>query len=383
MVKYGFRIALLITIAAFGILGCGSSNTVSNSSEIVTIGDDVKGEVIPAAELSEGSRAKMLGRTFLENDVLWFDYTMSGIEFDLRGECTVCFESDWVDEEDYHAYVGCFINDKEQEELRIEIDGSKNVTVCNTGNNPMKVKFVKLSEAKRGTVGISEIHFSNDSEIMATPSKKLFFEFIGDSITCGMGNEGSPLVNFTTATENGAKSFAALVGNYFDADISCICYSGIGMIRHESENYTFCIPEMYQYSRLLPEWGGVRKECVYIPGRKPNLIVINAGTNDSKLIQGNLDMQHQFEDVYGNFIDDLLANNPETYIICCVGPMNYDAVSLVENIVDIKNSDRLFFMLFPEEDEEGVGVSGHPSCRTHENMAKRLERCIEDNCVWE
>ena len=72
------------------------------------------------------------------------------------------------------------------------------------------LRLIKLSENARGKLGIAELE--TDGEFIPVKLEaKPVIEFVGDSITCGFGNETTDGgMMFKTSEENGWKSYAAL-----------------------------------------------------------------------------------------------------------------------------------------------------------------------------
>ena len=270
----------------------------------------------------------MLGRYSLDKDKVFFDYTLSGIEFNFTGsKCVVTFCSDFLSDEDKHAVVGVFINDSEEENMRLLIDKKTcEYTDFETDREEtVVIKLGKLSEAKQGTVGVKEIKiYGDDPTISRTAEKEKLFWFIGDSITCGMGNETTESEKFTTIKENGNMTYGAITARNFQADVEFISYSGIGLIWGTSED-TPPMTEMYQYSgytrgrREIQRWKGKRE---------PNVICINLGTNDSKHIQSEEDRKY-FESRYVEFLKELRSEHSDALLIICYGTMN--VLYLIEN----------------------------------------------------
>ena len=105
--------------------------------------------------------------------------------------------------------------------------------------------------------------------------KDLYIEFIGDSLTCGMGN----LTNNPNATEpqsalweDATQSYGYMIADQLDADYSIISQSGIGIAGGWS-GYPMAT---YYTAQSYTRDKNVKQEFT----RVPDLIVINLGTND-------------------------------------------------------------------------------------------------------
>lgn len=57
-------------------------------------------------------------------------------------------------------------------------------------------------------------------------------EIIGDSITCGYGNEGIPPCSNSVAVENNYMSYGSVTARALDAVLFTEAWSGMGMVRN-------------------------------------------------------------------------------------------------------------------------------------------------------
>jgi hypothetical protein len=87
------------------------------------------------------------------------------------------------------------------------------------------ISVIKLSENSRGKSGLMELE--TDGEFLPPEEVKpsLYIEVVGDSISCGYGNESTE-PGFRTQEENGERAYGALAAKELKADYSCIAVSG-------------------------------------------------------------------------------------------------------------------------------------------------------------
>ena len=120
------------------------------------------------------------------------------------------------------------------------------------------------------------------------PSRKI--EFIGNSITCGYGNEGlKKEEGFDYATENHYYSYASITARNLQAQHWVVARSGIGAYRNydgpKTGNPDSNMPVQYEYTGYAwkPE---LRKEPTFLQEKwdfnryQPDVVCINLGTND-------------------------------------------------------------------------------------------------------
>ncbi len=209
-------------------------------------------------------------------------------------------------------------------------------------------------------------------------------EFIGDSITCGYGNEGtSQYQNFTTKNENAYLAYGSVAARALEADQITLAWSGKGVIRNYGGDTTDVMPQLYL--RILP----YNSTLLWDPSRWiPQAVVINLGTNDFST--GAPD-KTAFITAYANFVKQIRIQYPNAHIYCALGPMlNGDnlihardfmttAVSQFQSGGDAK----VHFIEFPMQDGTlGYGEDWHPSIATHARMASQLVQQIKTDLGW-
>lgn len=196
------------------------------------------------------SSVKKCGRTYLNEDVLWMSLSCTGIEFEADGSfCDITFVGDknagepWGD--DVQTRMAIFVDDKLAADFLMN-KREKTLKVFDGEVGKRIVRVVKLSEATYSTIGIRGI--KTDGGICPTPERNLKIEFVGDSITCGFGVDGTAYEGSRTANENAAKSYSYLTAVELDAEYSFVSYSSYGVITgHTSNGYK-------QLQRTVPEY---------------------------------------------------------------------------------------------------------------------------------
>lgn len=109
---------------------------------------------------------RFLGRCYKEADIVWMDYTCSGIEFEYTAsgpgeEIVVDFCSDNYDAQNPEraARVGVFVNEDEIPCLDFLVDDTtvQRTIYQSAEAGKVRLKVLKLSEAKYGNVGVAQI----------------------------------------------------------------------------------------------------------------------------------------------------------------------------------------------------------------------------------
>ena len=280
------------------------------------------------------------------------------------------------------------------------IDNSeiKTIAVSNSGlsytielqdDKPHTVTIFKRTENLVG-VGIFEgIVLEKGKKLLPLESKKHKMEFIGNSITCGYGNEGnSKECPFSPETENNYLAYSATTARNLNAEFYAIAYSGIGMVQNYDLANKQTMPLVYD--RILadfpePKWN--------FKNYVPDVVVLNLGTND--FAHSNPDSTF-FAKTYLTFVRNIRKNYPKAQIFCMEGCMLNDGspdnrkaeTTLKKHIEAIvaklhSEGDQLIYsFFFSRMKEDEFGCDWHPNVKKHQSMAKDLTEFIKSKTGW-
>ncbi len=350
---------------------------------------------------------KTLGRTFMLEDCRVLSLSGSGVEFKYTGTgLAVTFYGDsttetpdndpepWRDQARVAVYVDGIL------QLDTVIKKPKEIfEVCGFEEGGAAaehiVRIIKLSEPRMSTTGLGEITIIADGPAHPTEYKKKYIEFIGDSITCGYGidvpNELHP---FSTGTENVAKAFSYKTAQKLDADFSIVSYSGHGLISGYTPDPNFPkLEELIQpyYDIFAYSYNTFRglsmqdRKWDFKTERKPDMIIINIGTNDDSYVQDDEAKRNAFKAAYVSFLEKVHDLNPEAKIIIAFGLMGdrlYKTEVEAADIFKVKSGfDDIYTVHITPQDFEknGYGADYHPSAISHELAACELSEFIKNN----
>ncbi len=164
----------------------------------------------------------------------------------------------------------------------IRIEGDTTIVLAEgLGKGEHSVILQKRTEGEQGTMSVKS--FISEGELLQAEGQKARrIEFVGDSYTCGFGTEGASRDDpFLAETENCNLTYAAIIGRYFDADITLVSHSGRGIARNY-DDYDQAENMVKKYPQALDEAAG-HPELAETPhhfGAAPDLVVIYLGTND-------------------------------------------------------------------------------------------------------
>jgi lysophospholipase L1-like esterase len=266
-------------------------------------------------------------------------------------------------------------------------------------NLPAGEHLVELVKRTDSSVGpIQFLGVSIQGELLdppPPPAKRL--EIIGDSLSCGYGNEVSilaptytePNTGFHSVNQDSSKAYGTLLGRTLGMDVVTTCIPGAGLYRDRLGQTDSTLPTLYKY--VIPDMGApVWDSTRYVP----DVIVINLGTNDFGVWDPALPPEPPeagFKKAYTDFIQRLRALYPEAVIVCAVGPMMNDYYppgrkhwSLIQQWVssmvqDVRTSGALNVHYFAHSPlEEPFGEDWHPTAKGHAKMAQELTGFLRD-----
>jgi lysophospholipase L1-like esterase len=266
------------------------------------------------------------------------------------------------------------------------------------------VEILKRTESSVGHTALValEVH----GEPRAPPARPgLRMELVGDSITCGYGTEVALIPDspswraptFTSKNENPTRSYGWLTARNLGAELVNVCYSGHGVYRNLDMSTSDLLPAIYELA--VPgqpvAWDST--------GYSPDVIVINAGTNDAFAGFGTaqfLPDEVAFKTAYRKFLARLRELHPKARIVCTLGSMTdgykqqevdgtVSSAHVGEWVTDLvaernrAGDDRVYRHLMAVQNPgvDGVGEDWHPSAATHRKMAEALTRFLQETVL--
>ena len=370
-----------------------SSSTTSQAVTSVAESSTVKEEGTTAVLTAD--TAKLVGRTYLNDDVLWAAFSGAGAEFIYTGkklDITIVGDgASTAGNADNYARVAIYVDkerviddmldEKEKTYTAFESDSEKSVNV----------QIIKLSECAMSTFGIKPIKLGEGEKIEPAKAKDLKIEFIGDSITCGYGvDDPDKEHHFKTSTEDVTKAYAYKTAQALDADYSMVSISGYGIISGYTDSGKKpeqTIPQYYDklgfsYNKFADSLEVAGLEWNF-DNYKPDIVVINLGTNDMSYAKNEL-TQAEFEEGYIEFLKQVRSHNPDSYIFCTYGVMGNTLIRNIKNVCDKYSEEtgdnKVTFFTLPMQDENknGIVADWHPSEATHEICAQRAVKTIKE-----
>ena len=267
-------------------------------------------------------------------------------------------------------------------------------------NQKHSIEIFKRTECSVGSCAFLGFKAPQGTLLAKPEVQKHQIEFIGDSFTCGYGNEasiaappeGNPNTGFHSKNENHYLSFSSIVSRNLNAEYRCIAYSGRGMHRNNSGNEEGTLPKMYE--RIFPDdpsspLADVKKEV-------PEVVVIKLGANDFfPESQGNLLDDVAFTQTFLAFVQKLRSYYPQAKIVCltggsmsdnwpegrnCLTRIQQDVRKVIESRKATGDKEVYYFNL--DQQTPPYGEDWHASSATHQRMAEQLTPFIKQITGW-
>jgi len=299
----------------------------------------------------------------------------SFVAFDFEGtDCLLKLAS--VDDTPHHNYVSLELNGQYLGRVRVEPGNPATypVSIKNKGRHHLVV--YKATEAQNGFVDF----LGTTAQLVPGKTKKRKrIEFIGDSITCGMGNDESdfPCGQGEWYDQHNAYwSYAPITARALDADFLLSSVSGMGMYRNwNTEN---------SESEIMPEvYGklGLRESDTrpFDASFQPDIVTICLGTNDLSAGDGKKPRTpfdaKQFTDNYIAFVKMLQGRYPKAKIVLLSSPMlngerHKTLMACLETVRSAFPKGKPELFTFQTMAPRGCGF--HPSLEDDKIMASEL-----------
>lgn len=373
----------------------GSGETVHDYDlEAMAHGTD-KGSYFFAAEnedvtfYPEEAAVKRVGRFIEHKETYYLSYTCSAVTFIMTGDRAeaVMVSNGGAYADNQQGWIGIMINGELTKRIKLS-PGEETYTLYEGEQlKNAEISIVKLSENQMACTGIKSIT-CHACRIAPKYRREKQIEFIGDSITCGYGNEAeSPSDGFDTSQENGLLTYGYITAENLGYEPMITAISGIGLISDYTgsvgvkEDYLL-MPEVYNNRDTNFEMRrGFEELTPWEFTNKSDIIVINLGTNDYTYTGRNDDLQLEFENAYYKFLAQVREKNPDAKIICTMGIMGAELFDRIESAAERFrtdfNDDKIYAFKFEyQREEDGYGGDYHPTAASHMRAAEALTEFI-------
>ncbi len=298
----------------------------------------------------------------------------SYVEFRFKGDkCEV----DLTDEQRWgnnQNIVSIIIDNEIKKRIKLKGKRSKIVIAENLNHGVHHVIICKETENGIGYLQLNGILCKNLAPLKKLPKKR--FEFVGNSITCGMGSDAESVPCKTGQwydQHNAWNSYGAITARKLQAQWHLTSESGIGLIK-SCCNKPYVMPAVFDKINLNRDslsWN--------FSDFIPNLLIIELGQNDG------LQDSSLFCNAYVNFIKNIRGDYPKAKILLLNSPMADDNLQafLERSITSIKKSivaeEGFSIYSYSFSRRYTGGCDSHPSLSEHKEMADEIIEYIKNN----
>ena len=312
-----------------------------------------------------------------------FSYSGVSIRASFRGTSVSILLEDEDAQNEYNVIIDKVIK-------RIKVTKGLTVYPIANGltNGVHEIEIFRLTELTFGKTSFQGFLLDKGKSLVTIANKrKHLIEYVGNSITCGYGNEGTLNDKYGPTTQNHYLTYAAITSRNFNAKHMAVCRSGIGIYRNYGDSTTGskdCMPNNYSRTFLYDA------SPLYDFRLKPDLICIDLGTNDfSNSNNGFVVDTARYVHKYIALIDTLQQKHKSTDILVLLGPMLADpSLSIVRKclhtVVAAANKKKNGKVYFFEMSQQGnvFGVDYHPTVSQHYKNALELTNYIKQIKGW-
>ncbi len=306
-------------------------------------------------------RFKVNGRTSAVSEGITVDWSGSSLEFslDCSGDVKISAVSSGGTSE-ANGYT----------QFTVHVDGAEHGVICMTEKGKHEdiliasglpkgkhhFRLSKWAHAEHAQVEFTKLTF--DGELLERPAdKELFFEIIGDSLSCGYGNHDG--------FNDGTLSYGYLAAERLNADCSIVARSGLCLVNRG----VTCVPDLYPYVSWYRDGGvpgGERYD--FANARIPDVVIVNLGTNDYSYSVG----EEVFAAAMKSFIAQIRANyGKKVPIVWVYGMMNDGYKDTIVSVMAELGGEatRHYTLGFSQNN---AGVDAHPDTAHQRKCAEEL-----------
>ena len=308
--------------------------------------------------------------------------------FKFQGSsCEILLEDEHLND---HSYIAIEIDGIYDKRIKVSKNQEKYLIAHDLENSEHTVLICKATEAQNGYIGFLGIIC--DKLLPLNLEKKRKIEFIGNSITCGMGLDLSEIScqdGEWYDQHNAYLAYGPVITRQLRAEWLLSSVSGIGMTRTWNSPGP-SIPLVYPNLNLNTDTALQWNDQQYIP----DLITICLGTNDFSDGDGSYDRADlnstTFVNEYIRFVKFMRTRYPNAPICLLSSP----AIAADKGVLLVKYLSTIRKYMTEVEKDKSIyqftfsrnfnnGCSGHPDKHDHEMMAKELLPFLKKVMNWD
>ena len=313
-------------------------------------------------------------------------------EMNFKGDsCQLQFRK--LNPEGEHNYISVEIDGEDLGRFKIENSMMESITIhAKKQSESHNIKIFKATEASNNYIAFGGIYCLQLLPLNDSPSRKI--EFIGNSITCGMGNDLTDIpcdAGLWYDQHNAYWAYGPIAARELNSQYLLSSVSGIGVYRNWN-SLKPVMPDVYENMYLNTDDSKHWDFSSYVP----DLVSICLGTNDMSLGDG-VKERLPFDSAiyvreYISFVETIYNKYPETQVCLLTSPMVKGeggqllkrCLQSIQDIINEEFQDRKPLAVF--EFPEGIephGCGYHPDINDHKQMAEAVLPFYRELMAWE
>ncbi len=324
---------------------------------------------------------KHVGRSYVDGNLLFFDWSGSGFEFNFYGtKATATFGT--RKDESWGTEVTVFVDGERVNKFAISKTPAMYTLVEGLEKDKLHtVKVVKSSVSSN--IAAYAYNIEVDYKLAEAPTKKdRQILALGDSLSTGRAVLGDNSASSSTPNINDSTYATPwLLADRFDADLELVADTGYGIFWNSSGNPDYVIPKVWNYI------SHATKQPYDFTQSDPDLILINLGTND---VFSSSPMS-SFVTALTDFLKDVRAKYPNATILYYYGMIRHDRENVITTVIkQMQNAgdNNIYFLRLDSVKENsaidklGPYPMSHPCPAHYEYYANILEKEIKTIMGW-
>ena len=301
-------------------------------------------------------------------------FDQAGANFSFKADCegevaiSINCSVGW----DYRfRHYTVYIDGVRQERLQVEanvVKGSTTFVIAkDLPRGVHEFKIYRSNPAEKGAETITSITLNGVPCEDKPAQKELLIEFLGDSLTAGLGNLDFEQGRFDSQYSDSTQTYAFFTAEAFGADFSSVCCGGLPFT---ADMGGMSITERYgriSFKRDLGE---------HDFARPADVVVINLGTNDHSRAASELSAE-EYIGLAKNLVNFVKQKNPNAKIVWAYGMATSPSQGMLKKAMDELGGEEAgyYFCLLPGNI---AGEGGHPVVASHQNAANVLIKFMKE-----
>ena len=334
------------------------------------------------------NKIKVMGRYETDNGIS-LNWTASTLDFNIYGGGTIT--ADII----YNAFSNKAASGYNKIYFTVYVDGvrqSRRLCLSGSSNGEAQniviaediqigshnIQIVRQTEAYFGTVDVTGLSFAG--YFTERTSDSLLVEFVGDSITVGMGNLGkngdhSQPITQQPDFQDGTQAYAYITAKNLGVDYRIVSRTGIGAAYGWSNGEDSNFLECYNYQNIFAD-----NYNNYKPDREADILCINLGTNDKWC--GKCPDDATLTQKYIELINLIKKYNPSVKkTVFIVGGINNSYLQAVKVAVASLGGEVANYYLCQTSSGLTAGEQGHPDVGQHKTLSDEVTAFLREKVI--